>query len=136
MTLKYKYTRLNVSNYEACKTFYQDVLGFNISFVDDNDQYAELDTGETKITIFNRRNLSEFVGSDRQMSYDENYAGVVLTFMVDNLEEMLKKLKSKGVELVNPPWNFPDRGFISACFRDPDGNLIELEEILVGEVIR
>ena len=131
MKLKYKYTRLNVSNYEACKHFYQDVLGFKISFVDDNDEYAEFDTGETKITIFNRQGLSEFVGKDQQMSYDENYAGVVLTFMVDNLEEILEKLKAKGVSLINPPWNFSDRGFISTCFRDPDGNLIELEQILI-----
>ncbi len=131
MTLKYKYTRLNVSNYEACKKFYQEVLGFKVSFIDDNDRYAELDTGETKITIFHRQGLSEFVGSNGQMSYDENYAGVVLTFVVDNLEEVLEKLKSKGVSLINPPWNFSDRGFISTCFRDPDGNLIELEQILI-----
>ena len=32
--------------------------------------------------------------------------------------------------MVSEPINFPMRGFISACFRDPDGNLIELQQLL------
>jgi catechol 2,3-dioxygenase-like lactoylglutathione lyase family enzyme len=43
-------------------------------------------------------------------------------------------LKSKGVSIVSNPWQFLEDGItggaISACVRDPDGNLIELEQIL------
>lgn len=29
---------------------------------------------------------------------------------------------------------YPDRGILSTCFRDPDGNLMELEEMMDGMV--
>jgi hypothetical protein len=48
--LRYTYTRLNVENYAACKLFYQDVLGFEVSYANDDRKYAELETEETKIT--------------------------------------------------------------------------------------
>ena len=51
--------------------------------------------------------------------------------LVAKYAEKREKLKAEGVHLINPPWNFSDRGFISTCFRDPDGNLIELEQILI-----
>ena len=51
MNLKYVYTRLNVQDYVACKLFYQNVLGFKVSSANDAEEYAELDAGETKITL-------------------------------------------------------------------------------------
>ena len=129
MEFKYIYTRLNVDNYQACKDFYSKVLGFEIVFADDRDEYAELATGQTIISIFNRQRLKDFVGTAETVSYDYHYAGVVLSFQVNCLNDAISYLKSNGVEIVNEPMNFPRRGFITACFRDPDGNLIELEEV-------
>lgn len=130
MKFEYIYTRLNVSNYEACKQFYNNVLGFEVLFADDADEYAEFDTGKTLLTIFNREKLSEFVGREEQMTYDPKHAEVALSFRVHDLDAAIKYLKGMGVTIINLPWSYPDRGFISACFRDPDGNLIELEQLL------
>ena len=129
MNFDYAYTRLNVANYQACKQFYHDVLNFKIAFEDDGDEYTELSTGKTLITIFNRQRLSDFVDRSQTVSYDSNYAGVVLSFRVACLDDAISYLKAKGVEMVKEPTNYPQRGFISAFFRDPDGNLIELEEL-------
>ncbi|MGB3693313.1 MAG: VOC family protein [Spirulinaceae cyanobacterium] len=128
MAFRYTYTRLNVSDYQACKAFYHDVMGWEVIYSDDQEEYAEFATGQTKITIFNRQKLKEFLGNDETTTYDPHYAGVALTFEVNNLDETIKQLKAQGVKLINNPWNYPDRGFISACFRDPDGNLIELQQ--------
>ncbi|MGB7413138.1 MAG: VOC family protein [Thermosynechococcaceae cyanobacterium] len=46
-----------------------------------------------------------------------------------SLDDAIAYLKSHNVELLAPATNYPDRGFLSTCFRDPDGNLIELEQI-------
>jgi catechol 2,3-dioxygenase-like lactoylglutathione lyase family enzyme len=135
MNLRYTHTRLNVEDYETCKRFYQDVLGFKIVYANDTEEYAELDTGEIKITLLNRARLREFVGPVETVTYDPHDAKLVLTFTVENLDETISQLKTKGITMVNAPWQrledgLMQGGFITACFRDPDGNLIELEQIL------
>ena len=135
MNLKYALTRLNVQDYTACKLFYQDVLGFKVSYANDAEEYAELDAGETKITILNRERLREYIGPVETVTYDPHDAKIVLSFAVTNLDEAIAQLKAKEISMVSSPWQRPEEegmqgGFITACFRDPDGNLIELEQIL------
>lgn len=135
MKLRYTYTRLNVENYAACKLFYQDVLGFEVSYANDDREYAELETGATKITLLNRARLREFIGSLETVAYEQEEAKIALTFCVDNLDEAIAHLKTHHIPLVNAPWQRMEDGLIqggsiTACFRDPDGNLIELEQIL------
>ncbi len=129
MNLQYTYTRLNVEDFVACKNFYRDVLGLKIKFEDDTDEYVEFDAGSVSITIFNRAKLSEFVTSAETIEYNAHSGRVVLSFSVRNMDEAIAHLKQHGVELLNPPTGYPGRGFISTCFRDPDGNLIELEQM-------
>ena len=129
MNFQYIYTRLNVENFQACKAFYRDVLGLSIKFEDDMDEYVEFDTGSICITLFNRKKLAEFITKDESLSYDAHSARVVLSFQVGDVEEAIAYLQTLGVDILNPSTNYPDRGFISTCFRDPDGNLIELEQV-------
>jgi catechol 2,3-dioxygenase-like lactoylglutathione lyase family enzyme len=134
MNLSYVYTRLNVRDYAACKLFYQDVLGLKVSMVNDAQEYTEFDAGATKITILNRSRLKDYIDSVETATYDPNDAKVVLTFTVPNLDEAIAHLKSKGVSIFSSPSQFSEDGItggaISACVRDPDGNLIELEQWL------
>ena len=129
MQFRYIYTRLNVENFQACKAFYRDVLGLGIKFEDDQDEYVEFDTGSTRISLFNREKLTDFIPATEDLSYDTHSAQTVLSFQVRDMEEAVGYLKGHGVTLLNPQTNYPDRGFISTCFRDPDGNLIELEQM-------
>lgn len=54
---------------------------------------------------------------------------VPIFFETDNIEEIWKKLKKKGVkvveELYKRPW-----GEMKAVFADPDGNEFNLEEVI------
>ena len=134
MNLKYICTRLNVENYADCKLFYQNVLGFKVSLADDAEEYAELDTGATKITILNRARLKDYIDSIETATYDRRDAKIILSFAVPDLDEAISQLKAKGVPIFSSPWQFPAEGlaggFLTACVRDPDGNIIELEQIL------
>jgi catechol 2,3-dioxygenase-like lactoylglutathione lyase family enzyme len=134
MNLTYAYTRLNVENYPACKLFYQDVLGLKVFSDNEAEEYTEFDAGATKITILNRARLKDYIDSIETVTYDPDDAKIVLTFAVPNLDEAIAQLKSKGVSIFSSPWQFSEDGLtggaISACVRDPDGNLIELEQWL------
>jgi catechol 2,3-dioxygenase-like lactoylglutathione lyase family enzyme len=134
MNLTYVYTRLNVRDYAACKLFYQDVLGLKVAMVNDAQEYTEFDAGATKITILNRSRLKDYIDSTETVTYDPDDTKIILTFAVPNLDEAIAQLKSKGVGIVSRPWQFSDDGLaggaLSACIRDPDGNLIELEQWL------
>lgn len=134
MNLTYICTRLNVQSYADCKLFYQDVLGFKVSSANDAEEYAELHTGATTITILNRSRLKDYIDSIETATYDRHDAKIILTFAVPNLDDAIAQLKAKGVAIVSSPWQHPEEGlaggFLTACFRDPDGNLIELEQFL------
>ena len=140
MNLKYTYTRLNVENYAACKLFYQDVLGFKVGYADDAEEYVELNAGEAKITIYNRARLKEWVSPVKAIPVETlakspPEARIVLTFSVSNLDEEIAQLKARGVALASSPCQYPaveiqQGGLITACFCDPDGNLIEFEQFL------
>jgi catechol 2,3-dioxygenase-like lactoylglutathione lyase family enzyme len=134
MNLSYVYTRLNVRDYAACKLFYRDILGLKVSMVNDAQEYTEFDAGATTITILNRSRLKDYIDSIETATYDPDDAKIILTFTVPNLDEAIAHLKSKGVSVVSSPSQFSEDGItggaISACVRDPDGNLIELEQIL------
>ena len=134
MNLTYVYTRLNVRDYPACKHFYQDILGLKVSMVNDAQEYTEFDAGAAKITILNRSRLKDYIDSIENVTYDPNDAKVILTFTVPNLDKAISQLKSKGISVASSPWQFSDDGLaggaLSACIRDPDGNLIELEQWL------
>jgi predicted enzyme related to lactoylglutathione lyase len=57
-----------------------------------------------------------------------------LSFAVPDLDEAIAQLKAKGIPIFSSPWQFPEEGLaggvLSACIRDPDGNTIEIEQIL------
>lgn len=92
MKFDYCYTRLNVADYQACKQFYHEILGFEIIYVEDAEEYVESGTGQTLITIFNRQKLGDFVGYSETINYNSsNDAGVVLSFRVPNLDEAIPK---------------------------------------------
>jgi catechol 2,3-dioxygenase-like lactoylglutathione lyase family enzyme len=134
MNLKYICTRLNVQNYAECKLFYQDVLGLKVSMNNDAEEYIEFDAGETKITLLNRVRLKDYIDSIETATYDRHDAKIILTFAVPDLDDAIAQLKVKGIPIFSPPWQFPVEGLaggvVSACIRDPDGNIIELEQIL------
>ncbi|MEP0804952.1 MAG: VOC family protein [Chloroflexota bacterium] len=128
--MKYAFTRLLVTNFKDCFRFYRDVMGFQPGFGTENDTYADFLVGETNISLFDKNEMSQALGTLDKPVRPDSQDHVCLTFGVDNVDEFYKSLVEKGVNVPVPPTDHPDWSIRTVHFRDPDGNLIEVNQNL------
>lgn len=126
MALRYAFTRLLVRDFAACFRFYRDTLGFAVAFGDETDVYADFQTGEVTLALFNRGLMAEAVGTAALPSTAKAQDTVALCFAVDDVNQTCDDLRAKGVNLVTEPQDRPEWMIRTAHFRDPDGNLLEV----------
>lgn len=128
MSYKYEFTRLLVSNFNACFLFYRDILGFQVEFGTENGTYADFTLGTVNISLFNKREMSEVLGTSHLPAQVNSQDKVCLVFAVDNVDAICQQLKTRGIQLAAEPTDHPDWGIRTAHLRDPDGNLIEINQ--------
>ena len=133
MEFKFNYTRLIVKDYQACRKFYQDILGLKTTFTSEIDSYVELTNGNVKLTLLDREQMISHFGHEAEITFGHKSDGIALSFRVEDVNEACSYLQEKGVELASKPWNLADWGIKAALVRDPDGNLIELTQM--GEMV-
>ncbi len=124
--LKLTYIRLLVADYRAMFCFYRDVLGFKPTFGDENDVYADFDTGSTTLALFQRDLMAETVGTTDKPALADSQDRAALIFSVENVDAAYKELQAKGAVFVTVPQDRAAWGIRTAHFRDPDGNLLEI----------
>lgn len=124
--MKLAYIRMLVRDFDTCVAFYRDTLGFPVSILAEDAKFAEFDTGETALEIYNRGMMAEIVGLDGRVDRGDAADRALLTFQVDSVDEAYESLKSKGVKFDVPPTDREAWSARTAHFRDPDGNLLEL----------
>lgn len=129
MNFKFTYTRLYVDDYKTCLEFYRDILGLEITFISERDTYVELCNGDVKLTLLNRNKITEYFGSQTQVHFGQQNDAIALSFEVQDVDQACEYLQQKRVEIVSPPWDFVDWGVKLALVRDPEGNLIELNQL-------
>jgi lactoylglutathione lyase len=132
MALRFTYTRLLVDDYGACFRFYRDVLGFRPSFGDETSGYADFDTGEVSIALFDRREMAEGIGRSDGGADRPQGDRLALIFAVEDVDREAAALQERGAALEAPPTDHADWGIRTAHFRDPDGNLIEINASLAA----
>ena len=130
MNYTYAYTRLLVTNFKACFLFYRDVMGFQASYGTENDSYADFNTGTVIIALFDRLVMSKAVGTSHLPADTDGQDKVCLIFSVEDVDAACQQLKKQGISLTAGPVDHPDWGIRTAHLRDPDGNLIEINQPL------
>ena len=111
---------LGVKDLDAAATFYEETLG--LSRVADEDHEAVVfESGDTTINVYR----SSFAGTSR---------ATALTWTVDDVEDVVRTLKAKGVKFEH--YDLPGMrhegdvhvaGDIKvAWFKDPDGNILSV----------
>jgi catechol 2,3-dioxygenase-like lactoylglutathione lyase family enzyme len=128
MGYKFDYTRLLVSNFKECFQFYRDVMGFNATFGSEDDVYADFNTGSTTLALFKRELMSSAIGTSELPVETIGQDRVCLIFSTEDVDEASRQLGKQGIRLLAGPQDRPDWGIRVMHFRDPDGNLIELNQ--------
>ncbi|BCZ46001.1 VOC family protein [Clostridium gelidum] len=114
-----------VSNYEISKNFYVNILGFEIireNYRKERNSYKlDLKIGDSEIELFSMNECP------KRLSRPEACGLRHLAFRVNNIEDVIAELNSKGIkaepiridEYTNKKFTF---------FKDPDGLPLELHE--------
>ena len=124
--MKLTHVRLLVSDYPACFRFYRDVVGLQPGFGDEDSGYADFSggAGESCLAIFDRNEQAEVV----EVRPPGDTA--ILIFSVEDVDAAAERLRE---HLVAGPTSRPDWGIRVCHLRDPDGNLIELNQAIPME---
>lgn len=123
---KIHHVAIIASDYKKSKDFYVNLLGLKIIrevYREERDSYKlDLETGDSQIELFSFKN------SPKRPSYPEACGLRHLAFEVENIEQEVKELKEKGIEVEEIRIDeFTGRKF--TFFSDPDDLPIELYEI-------
>jgi len=130
MPPKYEFTRLLVTNFKECFRFYRDVMRFKPNFGTEEDTYADFEVGAVNISLFDKSEMSETLGTSAKPVQAEVQDAVCLTFSVESVDEFCNHLRDHNVTLLTAPTDHADWGIRTAHFRDPDGHLIEINQLL------
>ncbi len=127
---------ITCSNFDASLDFYHNKLGLEIvmdleipsdlatdvGLAPTGFRQVRLQAGNTLIKLMDIQNPPPTPS-------DEFSAGVRwLTFIVEDIQNVIDSLEQKGVEFLSEPISAPDAVGV-ACTKDPDGILIELVQI-------
>lgn len=117
-------------DYGKCFDFYTEKIGLVPVWGDRNGPYTSFSISRDQppcFAIFAGANMSMFKGYEqpKDNSQPDTIAAVIPS---SNLNEDYKKMKEAGVEFLTEPQVIEDWGMRCTYFRDPEGNLFELND--------
>ena len=126
MRLQFSHVRLLVSDYERAFAFYRDAVGLPVRFSDEASGYGEFETGTVTLSLYSRWNMAAATGLETSSSPAAPLDRPLLVFRVADVDAAAAALQAKGVSLAVPPANRREWTIRTAHFRDPEGNVIEI----------
>lgn len=114
MSFDYPLTFLYTRDLVATDHFYRNVLGLELV----------RDQGTCRIYRVNARG---FIGFCQRADTPAQPAGIILTFVTDDVDRWYAALREKGVTFEKPPTSNPQYAIYHCFFRDPNGYLLEIQ---------
>ena len=122
----FAYTILYVRDVAKTTEFYEKAFGFQRKFIDPQNQYAELNTGNTTLSFASielaSSNLTE---GFMESNLNQKPFGIEVGIATMDVEAPVSQAVSAGATLVEEPKTKP-WGQVVAYVRDPDGFLLEI----------
>ncbi|MGH9034164.1 MAG: VOC family protein [Acidimicrobiia bacterium] len=116
------YVVLIVEDLDASLRFWTDLLGLSLGHR--SGPYAQLDTGTTRLALYQRDAMAATLGRPLQPPAPEA-PGFEVGFKVPDVDAAYQELVAGGARPVRPPADQP-WGQRTAYVADPDGHLVEL----------
>lgn len=128
--MEFTQTRLIVTDFAGVFAFYRDVIGLRPQFDPAPPPYAAFkpELGST-LALHDRAALASAVGDELRVSGDRGRDTALVCLRVDDLTAYLADVTARGGAVVAGPMDQGDRVRV-AYLRDPEGNLIELQQWL------
>ena len=140
MRLKWHHVAMAVGNIERSKVFYQDLLGFEIDWENENytnEQFSKvvglknasahvimLKGHGTRLELFQYHSPE---GERLPLRRQCDFGLIHFALVVDDIQSLYDRLISNGVTFNCPP-QFTRPGACLTYMKDPEGNVIELVE--------
>ncbi|GGR17947.1 VOC family protein [Streptomyces aurantiogriseus] len=121
--------RLLVTDFAACYHFYADVLGLKPQSGAEQGPYEKFSpaTGSAGIAIQDRAMMAEVLGEVGERASGHRS---LVALRVDDLDAHCAQITARGATLLHGPAHLTDRMRV-AHLKDPEGNLVELQEWLL-----
>lgn len=124
--VKFGYTIIYVSDVKKTTQFYKNAFSIPVHFIDDSEQFAQMDTGDTKLA-FATNALAETNFSLKYYKNDANQMppGIEIVLIFDDVKSAFKQAIKMGAKEMAPP-AFKPWGQLVAYVRDLNGFIVEL----------
>ncbi|MER5467443.1 VOC family protein [Streptomyces sp. NPDC002685] len=121
--------RLLVSDFAACYRFYSEVLGLKPQSGAAEGPYEKFSpvAGSAGIALQDRAMMAEVLGEIGEVVTGHRS---LVVLRVDDLDTYCEQVASRGATLLHGPAPMTDRMRV-AHLKDPEGNLVELQEWLL-----
>ena len=120
---------LAVADVDRSVAFYRDLMGFDVDAVYDDPPYASLSRAGMRLSLAEQGHAADDrPGVMMVAPADPASAAVVLVLEVDDCMAVHALLTTAGADMLAPPFS-PPWGGHRFFLRDPDGYLVEIEEL-------
>lgn len=123
-------TELIVRDMDACKAFYRDTLGLQLT--DDQPDVATFKIGDLYFFLLSAAEAARMIGGQSLRFSFEGTSRSLHAAGVDDVDALYADLRAKGVNVLEPPTDQP-WGLRTAYFADPEGNFWEINQPVVSK---
>ena len=123
-----------MNDFKSCFLFYRDTMELPVRYGDENDVYAEFKTGAIHIALFKKNLMADVVATSDKHNDVDAQDNTAIILRVEDVDKTYHHLMKKGVFFETKPQDRKEWECRTAHFRDPDGNLFELNSDLFKQL--
>lgn len=133
--MKARFSHLRIlapaDKFDECRIFYRDVLNFDVGLDAEENIYTEFKSEGVVLSLYQGELMANVLGEGRFADGESDQMSLI--FEVDNVDQSFAELKAMGIEFATEPHDQEAWYLRVAHFRDPAGNLLEINHSLSVE---